>query len=197
MPMNHLKKMWGSSLHRNTIYLMAANVTTAGLGFFFWMICARLYPSEDIGYATAMISAMTLVASFSMLGFNIGLVRFLPGTEKKSEMVSSCFLITGLFAAALAAVFLMGLNIWSPNLMFMRSSLISVFIFIAAVFVWSLYGLTDAVFLAGRKTKFTLGKSFIFMMLKICLPILFVSLGTYGSSYPGAWLPPSGCLSEF
>jgi O-antigen/teichoic acid export membrane protein len=180
MPIILIKKLWRSSLHRNAIYLMATYVITACVGFFFWMLCARLYLAEDLGNAMAMVSAVCLIASISMLGFNIGLVRFLPETKNKNEMICSCFVITSICAVALAAIFLVGLDIWSPNLLFMRKSWLVVAIFVGAVIFFALYALTDAVFLSRRKTSYTLGKNLIFALIKLVLPIFLVAFGAYG-----------------
>jgi len=57
---------------------MFSSLTSAGSGFFFWLIAARFYSTADIGLASAIISAMGLIAMLSLLSFDISLVRFLP-----------------------------------------------------------------------------------------------------------------------
>jgi len=58
-------------------------VLSTGSGFFFWIFAARLYAPEDVGLGSALISAlisaMGLLCMLSMLGFNIGLIRYIPG----------------------------------------------------------------------------------------------------------------------
>ena len=41
-------------LYRNSMYLMATSVVSAGFGFLFWILAAKLYPKEDVGIATAL-----------------------------------------------------------------------------------------------------------------------------------------------
>ena len=65
-------------LFKNAYFLMFSSLTSAGSGFFFWLIAARFYSTSDIGLASAIISAMGLIAMLSLLGFDISLVRFLP-----------------------------------------------------------------------------------------------------------------------
>ena len=55
-----------------------ANIMSAGCGFFFWIVAARLYALEQVGLATALISSLALVALFSTLGFDSSIIRFLP-----------------------------------------------------------------------------------------------------------------------
>ena len=57
---------------------------------------------------------------FSLLGFDIGLIRYLPHENDKGGMINSCFVMTGLAAALLSVVFLCGLHIWSPALLILR-----------------------------------------------------------------------------
>ena len=73
-----LKKHLSDPLFKNAYFLMFSSLTSAGSGFFFWLIAARFYSTADIGLASAIISAMGLIAMLSLLSFDISLVRFLP-----------------------------------------------------------------------------------------------------------------------
>jgi len=53
----------------------------------------------------------------SLLGFDIGLIRYLPRETDKGGMGGSCFTIAAVAAALLSLVFLCGLHIWSPALL--------------------------------------------------------------------------------
>jgi len=48
-----LKSLYGVSLYRNAIYLMASSGVTVFLGFVFWIVVARLYPPSDVGLGWA------------------------------------------------------------------------------------------------------------------------------------------------
>ena len=73
-----LKKHLSDPLFKNAYFLMFSSLTSAGSGFFFWLIAARFYSTADIGLASAIISTMGLISMLSLLGFDISLVRFLP-----------------------------------------------------------------------------------------------------------------------
>ena len=72
-----LKRHFKDPLFKNAYFLMFSSLTSAGSGFFFWLIAARFYSTADIGLASAIISAMGLISMLSLLGFDISLVRFL------------------------------------------------------------------------------------------------------------------------
>ena len=81
-------------LYKNSVFLIASSTSAAGSGFFFWVIAARFYSAEEVGLASAIISAMGLVSLLSLLGFDISLVRFLPEREDKQEPINSCLTIS-------------------------------------------------------------------------------------------------------
>jgi len=48
-----LKKHLSDPLFKNAYFLMFSSLTSAGSGFFFWLIAARFYSTADIGLASA------------------------------------------------------------------------------------------------------------------------------------------------
>jgi O-antigen/teichoic acid export membrane protein len=163
-----------SPLYRNSLFLMANVVLTSGLGFFFWMVVARFYTEVEVGWGSAIISVISLLALLSVPGFGSSLVRFLPKAEKPQELINSCFTISALLAVVLAVIFIVGLDVWSPALAFIKSNLIFAVAFVFFVLAQTLYGAIASVFIARRRADFVLGKSAVFSLLKIPLPILMV-----------------------
>jgi len=68
----HAAGMLNDPLYRNSLFMAFTSVFNAGCGFFFWMIAARLYTVEQVGLATALISALGLVVLHSC---NCGMSR--------------------------------------------------------------------------------------------------------------------------
>ena len=66
------------SLYKNSIYLMLSTGVMATFGFFFWIINARIYSAEQIGIGTTLLSIMSLISSFSILGLGTGLINICP-----------------------------------------------------------------------------------------------------------------------
>jgi O-antigen/teichoic acid export membrane protein len=144
------------------------------LGFFFWVVVARFYTETEVGFSSAIISAIGLLASLSLLGLDVSLIRFLPQTERPQELINTCFTLGGITGLVTAAIFLAGLNLWSPALSFITQNAIFTSVFIAFTLVWILSQLTDSTFLAKRRAEYTLSKNAIFSLLKIPLPVCFV-----------------------
>lgn len=137
-------------------------------------------PDEKIGIATALISASLLLQLFSRLGFDVGLIRFLPSEGNKPAMINTCFTIIGLMSMILALIFIFGLRIWSPELVFIREKLHYSLLFIlftgAATYLWLLQ---QSVFVALRAAKFSLVIQMV-AGLRLLIVIGFLSFGAFG-----------------
>jgi O-antigen/teichoic acid export membrane protein len=163
-------KEWiNSPLRRNSVFLMANSAVTAAVGFFFWMVVARFYSEAEVGLASAALSAASILAVLSRLGLGIALIRFLPKSEKPVEMINTFLTMSGVVAAALAAIFVAGLDLWSPKLGFINDNPIFFLFFISFVVFLALSILTDNLFIARRRAEFTMFKSVISSVFKLCL----------------------------
>jgi O-antigen/teichoic acid export membrane protein len=154
---------------------MINTAITSLLGFFFWMVVARFYTEGEVGYSSAIISAIGLLAMISMAGLNSSLIRFLPQAKKPQDLINSCLTISGLFSVVISIIFIVGLDAWSPALAFIKENIIFSLAFIIFTCLWTVSSLLNAVFIARRRAGFVLSKSSIFTALKIPLPILFAS----------------------
>ena len=167
-------------LRKNSVLLIATQILIALFGFFFWMIAARLYSPEEVGLATALVSAVLLLTAFSRLGIDIGLIRFLPNEENKQGMINTCFTIVGLFAMLLALVFVLGLNFWSPALLFVQENSNYLLLFILFTGMASLVTLLQqGVFVAFRSTEFSLTIQAI-AGVRLLFPVFLVGFGAFG-----------------
>src|ERR1035437_7011030 len=104
---NHLSN---DSLYRNSIYLMLSTAVMSFFGFFFWIINARLFKPEQVGIATTLISVVTLISSFSLLGLNSAIVRYLPTSERKNKKINTSFTLIVLTSALMALIYLIFIN---------------------------------------------------------------------------------------
>lgn len=164
--------MLTTPLYVNALYLMLNTAAMTLCGFFFWLIVARFYSEAVVGYSSAIISALNLLAALSLVGLNTSLVRFLPQADNPSKMINTCFTVGSLVSLLAAAIFLAGLDFWSPALSFVRENAIFCLAFLFFAVLWTLLPLTDSAFLAERRAGFTLAKNTIFSLLKLPLPVL-------------------------
>jgi O-antigen/teichoic acid export membrane protein len=169
-----IRRVLSTPLYSNAFYLMLNIAVMALCGFFFWMVVARFYTEAEVGFSSAIISAISLIAIISLVGLNTSLIRFLPQADKPQELINSCYTLSGLVSLVIAGIFIAGLGFWSPALAFVRQNAIFTAAFIIFVLLWTLSSLVDSTFIARRRAGFVLSKNTIYSVLKIPLPILFV-----------------------
>lgn len=177
---NQLKHFHSDSLYRNSIYLMASTMFMAFLGFFFWIINARIYTTEQVGYATAIFSAITLISNFSLLGLNTALIKYLPSAKDKNSKINTSFSVTVLVSMLAGAIYFLLIPFITPKLSFVYENIFTALIFIFIPVIIVLNGLTDSIFIALREAKYVLIKNIISSLIKVASPFILIIFGTYG-----------------
>jgi O-antigen/teichoic acid export membrane protein len=182
---NKLRLYIKDPLYRNSLFLMANTAVLSVLGFVFLIIITRFYSDEDVGLANAIISALGLIATFSMLGLDVSIVRYLPKAEKPKDMINFSLSISAIISLLIAGIFVLGIHTWSPALNFIRDNPKFAVCFIIFAIFMTLSGMMDCIFIAKRSAKFALMKSTIFSIIKLPLPFILVqffqSFGIVGS----------------
>ncbi|MCD4670534.1 MAG: oligosaccharide flippase family protein [Actinomycetia bacterium] len=159
---------------------MLSSGILAILGFLFWIINARLYSTEQVGIGTTLISVMALISSFSILGLDKGLIRYLPGSKRKNEKINTSFTIVSLMSILISVIYLIFLKSFSPKLLFVRENIIFLSMFIVFIVFSSLDIISENIFIAYRSSKYVLFKNIIFSSVKLIAPFILIALGAYG-----------------
>lgn len=174
------KRVTNDPLYMNSLFNMAGTFVLGGLGFVFWIIIAQLYSTEQVGISTALISIMTLLSSLTILGLGSGLMRHLPKSAHKNELINSSFLIVMLVTIVASIIFLLGLPAFSSQLLFMRSNVLYAVLFIVFTVIGSWNALLENTFMAFRAARNILIKDLIIGILKLLLPFVFIVFGAFG-----------------
>ncbi|MFC2017871.1 lipopolysaccharide biosynthesis protein [Chloroflexota bacterium] len=175
-PWEGVKSIYKVSLYRNASYLMANSGVTAILGVVFWIVAARFYSDADVGLGAALISAGMLLSFIGTLGLGFGIIRFLPESNDKSRLLNSSFTITIITSIVVALIFLAGLPLWSPKLMFVRENPAYFAAFIGFIVAGALNIILPQVFIGFRRSGFALSRGMIFSIVKLVLVGLFAGL---------------------
>jgi len=179
------------SLVRNSMYMMGTTMVTAGLGYLYWIVAARLYAPDDVGLASALIAAMTLTSSLSSLGVGATLVQLLPGCSSGRlwSLALNAGLAVGGGAGLIAGVVVVALlPLISPSFRVVHQNVGYGGTFVLGVALWTIAGLLDSTFVAERAAGNMFMRNALFAVLKIPLllaPLLLVGLGSLGIF--GSW----------
>lgn len=177
---NLYKHTMTDPLYKNSLFNMASTFILGALGFVFWIIVARLYKTEDVGIATTLISVMTLLSSLTIMGLNVSLNRYLPQSSNKNELINSSLIIIMIVTIIASAIFFSGLQIFSRELLFLRSNVFYIFSFTIFIICCSWDTLIDSVFMAFRAAGNILIKNSIISISKLVTPFALIAFGAYG-----------------
>jgi O-antigen/teichoic acid export membrane protein len=138
------------SLLRNAGWLLGSTAMTSLFGVAFWSVAARLYSVSQIGDATTLITAVSLLAYLSLFGLNGSLVSFLPSAERPDRQVSAALTVTGTVGTCLGVGYVLLLPVIAPRTAhaFTGWALGALFTVVVAAAAVNL--VTDSVFIAYR-----------------------------------------------
>lgn len=86
--------------------LVGTTAVTSLLGFVYWWLAARQYTPEAVGFASAAISAMTLIGTFSILGLGTLLLGELPLHKgREGSLISTGLIVVGAVGGLLGLLF--------------------------------------------------------------------------------------------
>jgi O-antigen/teichoic acid export membrane protein len=127
-----------------------------------------------------LISIMTLLGNVTILGLNSSLNRYLPKAPHQHERIHSSFALVTVAAILASTCFLLGVQIFSPQLVFLRSHPLYIFSFLLFIIFCSWNTLVESVAMAFRAAEIILLKNTLISLLKLVLPFTFLAFGSYG-----------------
>ncbi len=171
--------------------LFSTTIVTAGLGFVFWALAAHITTPDVVGRASAVISAMQLIATFGTLGLQTLLIAELPrrdGADVKRLVVTSlgiaggvAFTIATVYAVVNHIVAKTGDSIYATPLGIALFGAGTATTAVAIVLDGALVGVQQSGRQASRNLVFSLGKL-------IALPVAAFAVGLSPQAVFSVWL---------
>ncbi len=172
-----------SPVVRNASALMLSTASTAVVGFLFWVVAARYFPTATVGRASALISAMTLLAALAQLNLVSLFARFLPTAGHRTRRIVLGGYATSAGTAALLALGFVGLG-WGPGLAGTSAPL-----FVVAVVAGAQLFIQDGVLTALGKAVWVPAKNALTAGLKLAMLVALAGGATVAHVFL-AWAAP-------
>jgi O-antigen/teichoic acid export membrane protein len=166
---------------RNSMFSLLSTALQAILGFAFWVLAARLFTAPEVGRATSLISATTLIGFIALFGLNSTIVRFLPTSQHKNVIITVALALVGSVGMLVAIGYVFALPLIAPQLRFLGQNAFFAIGFVLLAGASAVNLLTDSIFIASRRTginAFVDGG--VGGAAKLVLIGLLASSGTYG-----------------
>lgn len=80
---------------KNASSLLATTGVTSAMGFAYWTVAARLMSQRAVGFGSATVSAITLLATIGMFGLGTVLIGELPRRTRRGDLVSAALITSG------------------------------------------------------------------------------------------------------
>jgi len=165
----------------NSLFLILNTGLMAGTGFLFWIVATRLFTKPDVGVGSALISGSSLIAQLALLGLGVGMSRFLPSARNRDALISSGLASVAVAGAFGAIVYILLASLVAPQLEFVSKNPLLIIGFAGATGALAVNTLTDNVFIALRKAKYTVFVDGVIGGFgKIAFAFVLVAVGAYG-----------------
>lgn len=196
----NLSKPLHIPLYKNFIFIYLDTLMGVVFGLFFWMLAARLYPVQNIGITSVLLSSAGIIASLSNFGFQSGIIRFLPSSSRREEVFNSTWIVSLMGATLICFLFIAGIDTISPALQFLTDPGAALVFWLFLIFQISNTYVANGL-LALRKAEYSFSQNLILgVRLLLLVPLAFASmLGILGSilfAYMASFCAGSFLLSK-
>jgi O-antigen/teichoic acid export membrane protein len=163
-----LLRGWRDPQHRDGLALVLSSAISSAVGLLYWVVAARLFPPDEVGVNTTLISTMTLLGITAQLNLGSALLRFVPVAGRSAgSLVGACYAIAILSACALGAVFALGARWWAPDLVDALGQGPLLAFFLVATPVWAAFAMHDYTLTAIKRATLVPLENLAFSLLKV------------------------------
>jgi O-antigen/teichoic acid export membrane protein len=185
----YLDVVRSDSLARNSLYMMASTVLTAGLGYVFWIVTVHVFTSAQVGTGSAVISLCSTVALLTYLGSWATLIERLHTYEQSRKwtavIVRICVITAALTAVVVAAAVPVLAHSKSYGSFFSAAPMVAMAV--AGSAAWTLVNLFSAAFIAARRADGLLSIQTLVSGVKVLLVVPIAIAGRGAGEIVGAW----------
>ncbi|MBZ0316243.1 MAG: hypothetical protein K8L91_07490 [Anaerolineae bacterium] len=144
----------GKSLFSNAVFIALAGIIPALLGYLYWAFAARFTTPDEIGVASALLSAATFITLIFGLDLGTILIRELPQSQDPTKLLNTCLFLRSGLAVLGAVLFLLILTLWTNRLSFIAENFLLGLGFVFSSIIFSINELVSHIFVAYRSAAF-------------------------------------------
>jgi O-antigen/teichoic acid export membrane protein len=162
----------------NSLALILARVMSSGLGFFTWLLVARLYAQSEVGLASGIVSAMMLCVQVALLGIGSAFIKLYPRYEDHpTELLHTSFSVVTVASLVGAGVFLLVASSAFHELSLVGSSPSYMLVFFGLTLFGTLNVLMDNMSIVLRRGHQVLARNVLFglttIIIAAVMPLVF------------------------
>jgi O-antigen/teichoic acid export membrane protein len=165
-----LRRLANRDLLLNAASMIGTTVITAGLGFVYWWLAARRFSQEAVGFASALISAMSLLGTLGMAGMGTLLIGELPRQpEHRAPLITTALVVVGGVSAVLGVIFALIASRVSVEFRALAGEVNTIVLFTAGVVLTAITLLLDQAMIGLLHGELQLWRNAIFAVGKLVM----------------------------
>jgi O-antigen/teichoic acid export membrane protein len=172
-----------SVLFINTGSLVISTGLTSVVGFAYWWVAAQLFSPDAVGLASAIVSAMTLIATISVLGLRTlltGELKYHPGNEW--PLISAASMLVGAVGGCIGIAFAVLAPLFTAQFQPLQASIGSVVVFALGVSITAVGFVLDGAITGLLLARLGLYRSGLLAVVKL---IALLAVGLWLSERTG------------
>jgi O-antigen/teichoic acid export membrane protein len=177
---------------------MLSGAGSSALGMVYWIVASRSFDPHDVGIGSATISALTFVSAVGGLYLDGVLYRFVPSAGRRTpRLVRTAYVLTAAAAASAAAIFLAGVDVWTPDLAFLASSPSWVAASILGAVVVSVMLIQDGALIGMRKAFWVPVENLGSAAGRLVLILMLAGVGATNATNAiiASWIAPAALVA--
>lgn len=170
--------------------LVATSGLAGLLGFAYWAVAARLFTQAAVGYAAALISAMSLLATFGMFGLGTLLIAELPRRRARANLIAAALLTAGIASLIIGLVFVILAPHFSISFRHSLGTLAGASIVVSGVVITAATLVFDQAAIGLLRGGLQLARNSVFVVAKLlALPVVAIVLrDNFGTGIALSWV---------
>lgn len=153
----------------NATSLAGTFAVTAGLGVVYWWVAARSFSPSAVGFGSAAVSGMTLVATLASLGLGTFAMGEAPRRERPAALIFAALLASTALGIVGAGAYLLVVPFLSGELAPLREDLTIAAIFVLGCASISLGMVADQALIGALRGSLQLWRNGVFGVVKLLL----------------------------
>ena len=167
-------------LYVSVFYLWATMLITLATGFMFWLVAARLYPPDEVGLASGLVSLLFLAALMSQGGLGFGASNLIHRWEGgASEVINASVTSAIIFAIVSGVSTVLIAPLWIADFADLREPWLAG-VFIAAIGALSANLILDQCFVSLRRAHYVALKDLSVGVSRVAFTLILIPLGGTG-----------------
>lgn len=163
----------GDSLYRGSMFIFLSQATSAGLGFLFWIVAARYYPQDEVGYATAIMSSISLLILISRVGLDQSIIRYFPDHDR-SSVLTTALVVTTILSFVMGIAYILLATSWASSFQVVYDNPL---VFMTLLLTTSFISIFSSAAIAMRKSELYFVQNLLIgLRVPLLIPLAMIGL---------------------